>query len=154
MKKELKGFVFGVVSSVVVMSGVGIAAGFSQMIEVYPNNVTIAVQGVNTNIPSFTYNDSTYVQLRPVLERMDCGITYNEATRTVNTFNKYQYSDAPNYLPDGYSFKTVLKISGYNGTKPMIENMFINEEILLHLGFRYISGSFEQYNAFMWEYVY
>ena len=98
MKKEIKGFVLGVLSTVVVGSGVALAAGQLTSIEVYPNNVKIYVRGQETDIPSFTYNDSTYVQLRPVLESIDCVINWDAENNAVYTYNMYEPSWKPAQL--------------------------------------------------------
>lgn len=83
MKEGIKGFVIGCFVTATVGTGAAWAASNLVTIEVAPNNVNFEINGVAMDIPSFTYNDSTYVQLRPVLENMDCSVGYNAATKTV-----------------------------------------------------------------------
>ena len=83
MKEGIKGFVIGCIVTAMVGTGAAWAASNLVTIEVAPNNVNFEINGVAMDIPSFTYNDSTYVQLRPVLENMDCSVGYNAATKTV-----------------------------------------------------------------------
>lgn len=75
MKKELKGFIVGCIMTAIVGSGAAIASN-QKTIDVYENNVTIYANGTEVNSPNFTYNDTTYVPLRAVLELMDCNISY------------------------------------------------------------------------------
>lgn len=95
MKKEIKGFVLGVLTTIVIGSGAAIAAGQWTTIDVIPNNVDIVLRGQVTDIPSFTYNDSTYVQLRPVLEGIDCVIDWDATTNSVYCYNRYETSWRP-----------------------------------------------------------
>lgn len=88
MKKELKGFMVGCLTTTIIGSGVAIASN-QKTIDVYENNVTIEANGQLVNSPNFTYNDTTYVPLRAVLELMDCNITYDEETKTVRAYNNF-----------------------------------------------------------------
>lgn len=88
MKKELKGFIAGCIMTAIVGSGVAIASN-QKNIDVYENNVTIEANGQIVDAPNFTYNDTTYVPLRAVLELIDCNITYDDATKTVRANNNY-----------------------------------------------------------------
>lgn len=88
MKKELKGFIVGCLTTAIISGGVAIASN-QKTIEVTENNVTIIANGQQVSSPNFTYNDRTYVPLRAVLELMDCNITYDEETKTVYALNRY-----------------------------------------------------------------
>ena len=103
MKKEIKGFVFGVLTTVVVGSGAAIAAGQFTSIDVVPNNVRIALNGDYTDIPSFTYNDSTYVQLRPVLEGINCIVKWIPEQNTVNCYNRFYFTTPACLVNNMYS---------------------------------------------------
>lgn len=99
MKKEIKGFALGVLTTVIIGSGAAFAASQLTSIDVYPNNVSsIYLEGIPSSIPSFTYNDSTYVQLRPILEGLNCSITYDSETKSIFTSNNFRTLTAPFYI--------------------------------------------------------
>ncbi|WP_236913053.1 stalk domain-containing protein [Clostridium sp. Cult1] len=70
MKKELKGFVVGVVVTVILMSTVVFAGGMKQKIEVMLNSVNIAVNGKPVNADNILYKGTTYVPIRDVAEML------------------------------------------------------------------------------------
>ena len=129
MKKEIKGFVLGVLTTVVVGSGAAIAAGQFVSIDVVPNNVKINVNGEDTNISSFTYNDSTYVQLRPVLENMDGNVTYDGTSQRVFAANRWQEGDPTVYLNSGAVYDTVIDRTSLPA--------YVDVDILMDLGLLY-----------------
>ena len=74
MKKEIKGFIFGVITTSI-FSAIGVyAATQLTTIDVYKDNVTIYANNNVVDAPNFTYNDTTYVPLRSVLELMETRI--------------------------------------------------------------------------------
>lgn len=143
MKKEIKGFVLGVLTTVVVGSGAAIAAGQFTSIDVVPNNVTIALNGQATNIPSFTYNNSTYVQLRPVLEGMGCGVTFDEATSTVGAYNEFT-KITPAYIEDlNKTYELVSWAPTFDGSTGA--KTYIDLDVLTDIGFKYLPNSVYDY---------
>lgn len=129
MKKEIKGFVLGVLSTVVIGSGVALAAGQLTSIEVYPNNVKVCIKGEETDIPSFTYNDSTYVQLRPVLESIDCIIQWVPEQNAVNCYNRYELATPACLVNNIYSrYAEIIDLESNPAT------MYVDTKILLDAG--------------------
>lgn len=97
MKKELKGFVCGAVSMMVIAGAVS-AAGAWDTIDVLRNDITVVVNGENVTADNFLYNDTTYLPLRAVSEALNQTVTYDEATNTAyigernDTVNKSKYT--------------------------------------------------------------
>ena len=101
MKKEIKGFIFGVITTSI-FSAIGVyAATQLTTIDVYKDNVTIYANNNVVDAPNFTYNDTTYVPLRSVLELMDCSLFYDAETKSVLAYNDFVL----NYLCDGTYFE-------------------------------------------------
>lgn len=107
MKKELKGFVCGVLTTALVAGGAAFAAGQWKTIDVLENDITVMVDGVQLNESNFLYNDRTYLPLRAVAEAVGKSVEYDETTNTAYigvretatvTDVKY-YSDFP-WCPD------------------------------------------------------
>ena len=147
MKKEFKGFILGVVTTVVVGSGVGFAASQLTSIDVYPNNVTIALSGDVTDIPSFTYNDRTYVELRPVLENIDCVVSYDAENNIVNAYNRYQ-KGIPTIIDNGSGtqYETIMDLKA-----PLVQNaLYVNEWILNEAGLIFVPDRSVQDNVNSW----
>ncbi|HIW57119.1 MAG TPA: copper amine oxidase N-terminal domain-containing protein [Firmicutes bacterium] len=82
MKKEIKGFVCGVVATTLVAGGFAFAAGQWKTIDVLENDITVVVDGETLNESNFLYNDRTYLQIRAVAEALDKTVRYDEATNT------------------------------------------------------------------------
>ncbi len=112
MKKEIKGFILGCVTTAIIGGGIAIASNATN-IEVYPNNVSIYANGEYVDTPNFTYNDTTYVPLRAVLEKMDCNIEYDDNAKTVKASNNYLdiTSIMPFFLNGEYTpYKTIMNV--------------------------------------------
>lgn len=114
MKKEFKHFVAGFLSCAVLTCGVSLAVTQFTSIDVVKDNVTIYANGKKVDSPNFTYNDSTYVPLRAVLEKMDCSISYDEETKSVYAENNLTYkeltvADAEPDKSDPVNIKITLK---------------------------------------------
>ena len=125
MKKEIKGFILGCVVTAAVGSGVAIASNATN-IEVYSDNVSIYANGNLVNSSNFTYNDTTYVPLRAVLELMDCNISYDDNTKSVHAYNNYGdvTTVAPAYLNGSFTPYTMI----FDSTQ---ERFFVDVDILI-----------------------
>lgn len=109
MKKELKGFVCGIVTTAILGTGFVFAAGQWKTIDVLENDITVMVDGKQVTESNFVYNDRTYLPLRAVAEAVGKPVEYDEATNTayigtmpsenVSTPNIIYYSNA-NWCPD------------------------------------------------------
>ena len=105
MKKGVKGFVCGVVSTVIIASGLAFAAGNWKTIDVLENDINVLVDGKYISESNFVYNDKTFLPLRSVAEAVGKPIDYDESSNTVyigtrevvKTFKKIgSYSDRAN----------------------------------------------------------
>lgn len=82
MKKELKGFVCGIVTAAILGTGFVFAAGQWKTIDVLENDITVMVDGQQVTESNFVYNDRTYLPLRAVAEAVGKPVEYDEATNT------------------------------------------------------------------------
>ena len=152
MKKEIKGFVLGVLSTVVVGSGVALAAGQFVSIDVVPNNVSIAVNGhVREDIDSFTYNDRTYVQLRPVLENIDGGVEYEADTKTVQAYNRFRTLPDVILTSSGNRYKQIIQSDPYDPDEINNLETYVDTDILYELGLIFDSNASDRTGLFAYS---
>ena len=88
MKKDLKGFIVGVLVTVVLMSTVAFAAGTKQNIEVVFNSVNLAVNGRKVAADNILYKGTTYVPLRSVAEMLGKKVAWDQKTNTASINDK------------------------------------------------------------------
>lgn len=88
MKKELKGFVIGVIITVMLMSTVAFAGGVKQKIEVALNSINIAVNGKPVKADNILYKGTTYVPLRAISEMLRKDVDWNGDTNTASINDK------------------------------------------------------------------
>ena len=149
MKEKLKGFVMGVAATVIVGSGAAIAAGQFVSIDVIPNNINnFALNGEIVSSSSFTYNDSTYVQLRPIIEGLDGTVTYIDSTKSVICFNNWQRVPDPIYIDglDKYYEYIIWDPDPWSATNDI--QSYISLDVLYDLGFRYDDDSWDTTRIF------
>lgn len=113
MKKELKGFVGGVVATTLVAGGAAFATGQWKTIDVLENDITVMVDGKQVSESNFVYNDRTYLPLRAVAEAVGKPVDYDEATNTAyigdkpaisaSSNNNIEFSTIMDYLNNTYS---------------------------------------------------
>lgn len=84
MKKELRGFVIGVLVTVILMSTVAFGAGFKQKIEVMFNSVNLAVNGRSVEADNILYKGTTYVPIRAVAEMLGKEVGWDGKTNTAS----------------------------------------------------------------------
>ncbi len=78
MKKELKGFIIGVILTM----AFSVSANVWQSISVQPNSVNIVVNGEKINVDNFLYNDTTYIPIRAVSTALSQDVSYDDKTNT------------------------------------------------------------------------
>lgn len=100
MKKELKGFVCGVVVSAIIGAGVVSAAGNWESIDVLRNDINIVVNGQPVEVDNFLYNDTTYVPLRAVSSTLGENVDYDETANTAYIGEKYDNIVSKHIPPD------------------------------------------------------
>lgn len=81
MKRELKGFVCGVLAAAVV-GACASAAGVWDKIDVLRNNIKVVVNGSEITVDNFLYNDTTYIPLRAVSTALGEKVDYDGETST------------------------------------------------------------------------
>lgn len=94
MKKELKGFVVGVIVTVMLLSTVAYSEGVRQTIEVLLNSVNLEVNGKKVEADNILYKGTTYVPLRAVAEMLGKEVGWDQATRTASINDKTKTNTA------------------------------------------------------------
>ncbi len=85
MKKELKGFIFGVVLTLIFTCTTAIFADdIFEQIAVLRNPSTITINGADMSGDHFEYLDRTYVPLREVAEKLGMDVVWNGETSTID----------------------------------------------------------------------
>lgn len=90
MKKELKGFIVGVIITAMLMSTVALAGGVKQKIEVMLNSVNLAVNGKSVKADNILYKGTTYVPLRAVAEMLGKEVGWDQKTNTASINDKVE----------------------------------------------------------------
>ena len=88
MKKQLKGFILGVIVTVILMSTVTYSESVKKTIEVVFNSVNITVNGKKVEADNTLYNGTTYVPLRAVAEMLGKEVGWDQAIRTASINDK------------------------------------------------------------------
>lgn len=107
MKKEIKGFICGVIATTVIASAAS-AAGIWDTISVLRNDINVIVNGSEVKADNFLYNDTTYLPLRVVAEAVGKDVNYDETTNTAY-IGKSEVDNLDNkhfrgkYNPENYS---------------------------------------------------
>ncbi len=96
MKKEIKGFVCGVVVATIIGAGMASAAGTWESIDVLKNDINIVVNGQPVEVDNFLYNDTTYVPLRAVSSTLGENVDYDETTNTAYIGERVDNTIEPN----------------------------------------------------------
>ncbi|WNQ12061.1 stalk domain-containing protein [Paenibacillus aurantius] len=113
MKKELKGFVTGVISTSLLLGGTVFADGVKQTIEVVFNGVNLKVNGQTVQADNILYDGTTYVPLRRVAEMFSKEVSWEGSTNTASINDKgflNKGSQKSYKIMNGY--KAVVKING------------------------------------------
>ncbi len=128
---NLKKFILGLIVGCVISFSIGsFASGVWNKIDVLENDIKIFANGEEITTPSFVYNDTTYVPLRAVLEKIDCEVTYDEELKEIHAYNKFvitsnksliTYGKTINGMADGNFDVYELSAHSING-----EYFFIN----------------------------
>lgn len=88
MKKEIKGFICGVVVTSLIGCMSISAAGVWDKIDVLRNDINIVVNGIPVKTDNFLYNDTTYLPMRAVAEALGKDVQYDETTNTATIKDK------------------------------------------------------------------
>lgn len=88
MKKEVKGFIMGVVLTALLMGTVVFADGVTRTIEVVLNSVKLTVNGQKVAADTILYNGTTYVPLRTTAEMLGKEVGWDSTTNTASINDK------------------------------------------------------------------
>lgn len=108
MKKEIKGFICGVIATTVI-AGAASAAGIWDNISVLRNDINIIVNGSEVTADNFVYNDTTYLPLRAVSTALGANVEYDDLTNTAYISGKGNSKIVSKYVPEDIN----IKISSY-----------------------------------------
>lgn len=82
MKKEIKGFVCGILVTVGCIGVVAAANEVWEQIDVVRNTMTVVVNGKKLEADNFLYNDTTYLPIRAVSEAINLDVQFDGTTNT------------------------------------------------------------------------
>lgn len=96
MKKQIQGYLAGVLSTVVLISGAAYAKSGSQNIEVTYDNLKVYIDNTlseltdanGTTVEPFVYNGTTYLPVRGVAQAMGAQVTYDGQSKSVYIWDK------------------------------------------------------------------
>ena len=101
MKKELKGFLVGVLITSTVMFGVpAFAESISKSISVSFNAAQIALSGKAVTLDNFIYEGSTYVNLAKICDLLGKTTSWDSKTKTINIIDKNANDSKDSLKPD------------------------------------------------------
>lgn len=87
MKKGLKGFIVGVIVTMM-LTGVAYAGGITKTIKAVFNSVNIAVNGQKVTADNILYEGTTYVPLRAISEMLGKDVVWDSSSNTANINDK------------------------------------------------------------------
>jgi hypothetical protein len=113
LKKELKGFVIGVISTSLLLGGTVFADGIKQTIEVVFNSVNLTVNGQKVQADNILYDGTTYVPLRKVADMVGKDVGWDGTTNSAS-INDKGYSDKSSQKSYKImnAYKAVVKVNG------------------------------------------
>ncbi|MFA5523752.1 MAG: stalk domain-containing protein [Tissierellales bacterium] len=82
MKKHFRGFIAGVIVTILLLNSTGFASNIKQKIDVMINSINIEVNGKKVEADNILYNNTTYVPLRKVAEMLGKEVDWDGATNT------------------------------------------------------------------------
>lgn len=88
MKKEIKGFMCGVIATSLIGCVSISATGVWDKIDVLRNDINVVVNGTPVSADNFLYNDTTYLPMRVVAEALGKDVQYDETTNTATIKDK------------------------------------------------------------------
>lgn len=145
MKKEIKGFIIGVLVTLVMMFGfTTYASGFIKSINAAVNSVTIKVNGIAATSDNFVFEGRTYVQVRDICNMIGKDLQYDSATNTVNINDKGTTvsSAAPTPTPSTGDVSSIV-LSMIDRTGSDLKN-FTNKKSQATTAFDYINTTYNQ----------
>lgn len=88
MKKELKGFVIGILFAALLMGMVVNATGIKKTVEIVFNSVNLSVNGSPVDADTILYEGTTYVPLKAVASMLGKEVGWDGATKTASINDK------------------------------------------------------------------
>ncbi len=121
MKRELRGFVIGVIVTVILMSTVVFADQVKESIEVMWNSVNITVNGEKVGADNILYNGTTYVPLRAIAEILGKEVGWNQETNTASINDKGVEKPVAKEEPVKSSTETLSQKNAVNKAKDYLD---------------------------------
>jgi len=84
------------------------AEGIVKTITTYVNSINIKINGKDTGLPNITYNNSTYVPLRNIVEIFGKKVVWNDTSRTINIIDNSSASN--NSISEGITIKSIMYV--------------------------------------------
>lgn len=88
MKKQFKGFVIGVLVTLILTSTIAFAGGIKQKIDVVLNSINLTVNGKAVKADNILYKGTTYVPIRAVGEMLGKDVKWDAKTNTAGINDK------------------------------------------------------------------
>lgn len=101
MKREIKGFLVGVLVTIILLGTVAFSQARSQTIEVFFNYVNLQVNGKKVDADNILYNGTTYVPLRAIAEMLGKEVSWDQVTRTASINDKATVTARVTRVVDG-----------------------------------------------------
>lgn len=95
MKKQIKGFVIGVIVTLLLSSTIVLGEGVKKTIEVVFNSVNLTVNGEKVAADTILYNGTTYVPLRATAEMLGKEVGWDQKTSTASINDKGTVVNTP-----------------------------------------------------------
>lgn len=165
--KNLKTFIAGALTGIILASLPVLADSVRQMIEVELNTVNITVDGKKVDGDNILYNDRTYVPLRAIAEMLGKNVSWDQETNTasISDFAGVTYSGSEVGKVNGKSilseqldtYKSLAKVNNPQMSDEEIEKtakeMIVYDIALADYAKKYgveINSEFEErYNSYM-----
>ena len=119
MKKEIKGFICGIIATSLIGCVSISATGIWDNIDVLRNDINVVVNGTPVQADNFLYNDTTYLPMRIVAEALGKDVQYDETTNTATIKDK-----GDNNLSENLEIKSKYKLTE-ELAEPSVQAAFI-----------------------------
>lgn len=94
MKREIKGFIIGLLFSSLLISSSVMAEGITRNINILFNSINIEVNGEKVIADNILYNGTTYVPLRAISDMLNKEVKWNGSTNTAGINDKNFINDS------------------------------------------------------------
>lgn len=133
-KKNMKGFIMGVVLTLIMVSSVNVvASSIKKSLEVVYDNIKLVVDGNSVELGKenepFIYNGTTYLPVRAVGESLGKSVDWDGKTKTVYIGKKNQNDEEAVYLGNGIEYMNYQKSSNANSSE--FYNYYYDKDVVV-----------------------